>query len=112
MEAANAGGAIPTIFYKCRHHLKDGTALESQELSTTQTAILVDDPFPGALELTFFPFLDSASVRKAIVDVEYKDKENKYERKERLEIPWRGDRRGAAADRNHEPCQAQGSNTR
>ena len=79
--------AIPTILYKCRHHLKDGTVRESPDLSTTQVAILIDDPFPGALELTFFPFLDSASVRKAIVDVEYKDQENKYERKERLEIP-------------------------
>jgi hypothetical protein len=79
--------AIPTILYKCRHHLKDGTLRESQELSTTQTGILIDDPFPAALDLTFFPFLDSSSVRKAIVDIEYKDQENKYERKERLEIP-------------------------
>jgi hypothetical protein len=78
---------ISTIFYKCRHHLRDGTTRESQELSTTQTAILIDDPFPDALDLTFFPFLDSSSVRKAIIDVEYKDQEKKYERKERLEIP-------------------------
>jgi hypothetical protein len=79
--------AVATIFYKCRHHLKDGTARESQETSTTQMAILVDDPFPDALDLTFFPFLDSATVRKAMIDIEYKDQQNKYERKERLEIP-------------------------
>ena len=80
-------GAVPTILYKCRHHLKDGNVRDSQEMSTTQTAILVDDPFPDALDLVFFPFFDSSSVRKAILDVEYKDLEKKYERKERLEIP-------------------------
>jgi hypothetical protein len=82
-----AEAEAPTIFYKCRHHLKDGSFRDSQELSTKESAILVDDPFPDALELTFFPFLDSSSVRKAIIDVEYKDQDNKYERKERLEIP-------------------------
>jgi hypothetical protein len=47
----------------------------------------VDDPFPDALEVVFFPFFDGSQVRKVFVDVEYNDPDNRYQRKERLEIP-------------------------
>ncbi len=35
----------------------------------------------------FFPFFDATQVRKVFVEVDYRDPDNAYERKERLEIP-------------------------
>ena len=86
---------LPTIRYSAKHHLKDGSVRDSPELTTTRTAILVDDPFPDALDLVFFPFLDASQVRRVFIDVSYKDADNHYERKERLEIP------GTATDEVH-----------
>ena len=80
-------GPPPVIRYRSRHQMKDGTVRDSAELTTTRTGIMVDDPFPDALEILFFPFLDASQVTKLFVDVEYSDPDNRYERKERLEIP-------------------------
>ena len=67
--------------------LKDGsvTRLPATDLAVSQ--IVVHDLFVGALRIEFVPAFDPATVNRVLVDVEYRDPANQYERTERLEIP-------------------------
>jgi hypothetical protein len=47
----------------------------------------VHDLFVSALRIEFVPAFDPATVNRVLVDVEYRDPANQYERTERLEIP-------------------------
>lgn len=67
------------------HHLKDGSTRESASTEPSRAALLpVDDPFPGALSLSFLPLLDPTKTRLAFVDIEYDDPDNAYHREQRL----------------------------
>lgn len=69
------------------HHLADGSTREVAGTEATRAALLpVDDPFPGALNLTFVPLLDAARTRMAFVDIQYRDDDNAYRREERITI--------------------------
>lgn len=69
------------------HHLADGTTKETVGTEPSRASLLpVDDPFPGALELTFVPLLDPARTRLAFVDISYRDDEGSYQRQERITI--------------------------
>ncbi len=69
------------------HHLADGTTREVVGTEPSRASILpVDDPFPGALDLSFLPLLDPAKTRMAFVDVAYHDDDNNYHREERLTL--------------------------
>ncbi|MFT3886767.1 MAG: hypothetical protein QM713_01195 [Arachnia sp.] len=69
------------------HHLSDGTTKEVVGIEPSRAALLpVDDPFPGALSLTFIPLLDTARTKRAFVDIVYDDPDGAYHREERLTI--------------------------
>lgn len=73
--------------YRFVHHLKDGTVRETVGAEPSRAALLpVDDPFPGALTLSFVPLLDPSLTKVAFVDVDYADDANGYTREERLTI--------------------------
>lgn len=67
-------------------HLKNGDVRETEWKETRESGVLVNDPFEGALEITFIPLFDSGQVKKVYIDVEYGDDDNDYERSERLQL--------------------------
>lgn len=67
-------------------HLEDGTTRTLPPQTTRATAVPIDDPFEGALDLLFFPAFDPATTRAAFVDVVYDDPANRYHREERLRL--------------------------
>ncbi|WP_102126985.1 hypothetical protein [Deinococcus planocerae] len=67
-------------------HLEDGTTRTLPPQTTKATAVPIDDPFEGALDLLFFPAFDPATTRAAFVDVVYDDPANRYHREERLRL--------------------------
>ncbi len=68
------------------HHLTSGETRPQPAFTTSATALPVDDPFEGALELDFVPLLP-AGTRNAFVDVRYDDPVHHYHREERLTFP-------------------------
>ncbi len=72
--------------YRVLHHLKDGTTRETAPVTTEASAVSIDDPFEGALEISFFPAFDTTRTRLVMIDVEYRDPVNKYNRDERLRV--------------------------
>lgn len=73
--------------WRAIHHLSDGTARETAGSEPSRASLLpIDDPFPGALQLTFIPALDPRRTRLAFVDIEYHDDANGFHRDERLTI--------------------------
>ncbi len=55
-------------------------------VTTNATTVLVNDPFPGVLEVTVFPILDFARIRAAMLDVHYEDPANRYTRRQRVRL--------------------------
>ena len=72
--------------YTLTHHLKDGTIKRGASVRTQATTVLVDDPFPGSLDVTFFPMLDWSTLRAAVLDVTYSDPANAYNRERRVRL--------------------------
>ncbi|NER83049.1 MAG: hypothetical protein F6K42_26540 [Leptolyngbya sp. SIO1D8] len=68
------------------HHLKDGTTRTTEAIATQATKLPINDPFEQALEIEFIPLFDPSQVRMVFIDVEYTDKANRYERRERLRL--------------------------
>jgi hypothetical protein len=66
-----------TYTYATTCYLKDGTAFSTKPVTSTASAILVSDPFVGALDLLFEPELDP-STKLAIVELNYEDAANNY----------------------------------
>jgi hypothetical protein len=67
-------------------HLQDGTTRTGEEQATTATAVAIDDPFEGALDLLFIPAFEAATTRAVFIDVLYDDVANQYHREERLRV--------------------------
>ena len=78
--------ALRVYTYKLTHHLKAGGVREDAPVATRATTVLVNDPFPGALEVTIFPMLDFSTIRAAMLDVRYDDPANRYSRQQRLRL--------------------------
>ncbi len=72
--------------YKLTHHLKDGTTTEGTPVRTKSTSVLVNDPFPGSLDVTFFPMFDWSTLKAAILDITYVDPTNTYTREQRVRL--------------------------
>lgn len=72
--------------YDMVHHLKDGSSIKTDPITTTATTLPVDDPFAGAIDLTCVPLLDPATTRFAFFDFEYEDPANNYHRQLRLQF--------------------------
>ncbi len=72
--------------YKVTHRLKDGSVRALAPVTTKATSIVIDDPFPGSIDVTIFPTLDFGSLRAAMLDVRYEDPANRYMRQERIRL--------------------------
>jgi hypothetical protein len=72
--------------YRMVHHLKDGSTRAGGPFPGVGTAVMVDDPFEGALELLFFPAFDATHVKTVFIDVLYDDDDLNYHREERLRL--------------------------
>lgn len=72
--------------YQFTHHMKDGTIKQGALIRTQATSVLVDDPFPGSLDVTFFPFLDWTELRAAMLDVTYVDQANSFHREKKIRL--------------------------
>lgn len=72
--------------YKLTHHLKDGTIREGTSVRTKATTVLATDPFPGSLDVTFFPMFDWSQLKAAMLDVTYADSVNSYNREQRVRL--------------------------
>jgi hypothetical protein len=75
-----------TYSYSTTCYLKDGTTIASPSVSSTASAIVVSDPFGGALDLTFQPAFDPSVVKLAIVEFSYQDTANNYTFQKTFEI--------------------------
>jgi hypothetical protein len=75
-----------TYTYQLTHHLKDGTVINGDPVSTVATALPINDPFERAIEIDFIPTFTAATTRMVFIDVEYDDEKNAYHRQERLEL--------------------------
>ncbi|MCP8937642.1 hypothetical protein NK718_03885 [Alsobacter sp. SYSU M60028] len=70
--------------YTMRHHLKNGRVVESPAVTTTASAVSVDDPFEDALDIQLVPLWRADAMRNVFVDVSYADPANAYRRNERI----------------------------
>jgi len=59
--------------YTTRCTLKDGTVFTSDPVTSTATAIVVNDPFNGAINLNIQPAFDPAKTKADIVEIVYRD---------------------------------------
>lgn len=64
--------------YSTTCFLKDGSTFKSDPVKTGASAILVNDPFPGGLDLTFQPVLNPLKTKLALVELSYHDDANNY----------------------------------
>lgn len=67
-----------TYTYSTNCYLKDGTLISSPQVSSTASAIIVSDPFLGAINLTLQPAFSATAYSLAIVEVSYKDTSHNY----------------------------------
>jgi hypothetical protein len=73
-----ADASARTYTYSTNCYLKDGTLISSPVTTTTASALIVNDPFAGGLNLTFQPAFDPNAISLAIVELSYKDSTNNY----------------------------------
>jgi hypothetical protein len=59
-------------------YLKDGTVINGPLTTSTATAIVVSDPFIGAIKLTLQPAFDPSAFKLAIVELAYQDNAHNY----------------------------------
>jgi hypothetical protein len=64
--------------YSTNCYLKDGTLISTPQVTSTASAIIVSDPFIGAIDLTLQPAFDTVAYKLAIVEVSYKDTAHNY----------------------------------
>ena len=69
------------------HHLKNGITRTSAPITSDASFLPVDDEFPATLDIRAIPLFGPDTVRRAFVDVGYRDLQNAYVRDERIEIP-------------------------
>jgi hypothetical protein len=67
-----------TYSFTSNCYLTDGTLIAGQSTTSTAGAIVVSDPFAGALQLTFQPAYDPTAIKLAIVEFQYQDTPNGY----------------------------------
>ena len=67
--------------------LTDGTVQRTDPVPVDLSLVRVNDLFSDALELVLVPAFPSAGVDRVIIDIEYHDRPNKYDRVLRYELP-------------------------
>ncbi|MGH9560618.1 MAG: hypothetical protein ACRD3S_04110, partial [Terracidiphilus sp.] len=75
-----------TYTYSTNCYLKDGTLISSPQVSSTATAIIVSDPFLGAINLTLQPAFSASAYSLAIVELSYQDAVHNYSFKTTVQI--------------------------
>lgn len=78
--------AVEPFTYKLVYHMVDGGTREVGPISTTATQVPVPNPFPGLLDLLFFPAYDQEAFRRVLLEVSYVDAGNNYTRRERIAV--------------------------
>ena len=67
-----------TYTYSTNCYLKDGTLISTPPVSSTASAVIVSDPFLGAINLTLQPAFDPTAYTLAIVELSYQDAAHNY----------------------------------
>ena len=67
-----------TYTYSTNCYLKDGTLISTSQVSSTASAVIVSDPFVGAINLTLQPAFDPTAYSLAIVELSYQDPAHSY----------------------------------
>ncbi len=76
-----------TYTYSTQCYLKDGTTISAPVVSSTASAILVSDPFLGAINLTLQPAFDPTAYSLAIVEIAYQDTPHNYGFTTTMQLP-------------------------
>ena len=73
--------------YTTKCTLKDGRVFDSGPFNSTASAIVVNDPFSGAINITIQPAIDPAKTKLAIVEIFYRDPTCDYDFETTLQVP-------------------------
>jgi hypothetical protein len=76
-----------TYTYSTNCYLKSGTLISTPQATSTASAIIVSDPFVGAINLTLQPAFDPTAYSVAIVELSYQDTANNYSFQTTVQIP-------------------------
>jgi hypothetical protein len=76
-----------TYSYSTQCYLKDGTTIGSPAVNSTASAIIVSDPFVGAINLTLQPAFDPTAYSLAIVEIAYQDTPHNYAFQTTMQLP-------------------------
>jgi hypothetical protein len=79
-----------TYSYTTKCTLKDGSVFNAGPIVSTASAIVVNDPFAGAINLTIQPVIDPAKTKLAIVEIAYRDPACDYDFETTLQVPPNG----------------------
>jgi hypothetical protein len=85
--------------------LKNGAVFHNGPVATTARAVIVDDPFAGAINLTIEPTFDATTTKLAIVEISYHDGTD-YAFEDTLQL-----QPGSAAQHVHIPILDRSNNT-
>jgi len=76
-----------TYTYTTRCTLKDGRVFNAGPFTSNTSAIVVNDPFSGAINITVQPAIDPAKTKLAIVEISYRDPSCDYDFETTLQVP-------------------------
>jgi hypothetical protein len=76
-----------TYTYSTNCYLKDGTLISTPQVSSTASAVIVSDPFVGAINLILQPAFDPTAYSLAIVELSYQDAAHSYSFQTTVQIP-------------------------
>jgi hypothetical protein len=67
-----------TYTYTAKCVLKDGTSFTSAPVSSTASAVIVNDGFAGGIDVVVQPAIDATKTKTALLEVEYHDQDAGY----------------------------------
>ena len=73
--------------YTTKCVLKDGTTFTQTPVTTTASAIIVNDAFSGGIDVLLTPAFDATKTKAALVEVDYEDQQAKYRFQKTLYLP-------------------------
>jgi hypothetical protein len=73
--------------YTTKCVLKDGTTFTQAPVTTTASAIIVNDAFSGGIDVLVQPAFDATKTKEALVEVDYEDQQANYRFQNTLYLP-------------------------
>jgi hypothetical protein len=73
-----ADKTVNTYTYGVNCYLKSGALISTPPVSTTATAVIVNDPFVNTIQLTLQPSLNPSVYSLALIEITYQDTPNNY----------------------------------